>query len=76
VTTLATARQNLIEAIGSTAVLVVIIGKEIYTAWAGDAEAAMVRQNGEVANFVVCHKTTSEVRTVMTRKRRGQQTRR
>ena len=49
--------------VGSTAVITVIIGKDVYTAWAGDAESAMTRRSGEVVKLVqVLHKASNEVR--------------
>jgi serine/threonine protein phosphatase PrpC len=50
-------------------VITVIAGKEVYTAWAGDAEAAMVRRGGEVTKLVTTlHKASNEVRTLRQRK--------
>ena len=54
--------QNIASNVGSTAVITVMIGKEVYTAWAGDAESALVRKGGEVTKFVITlHKASNEV---------------
>lgn len=54
-------RMNLTEVMGSTGVVVVIFGTQMYIAWVGDSEACLVSNKGDVFKFVDCHKPKYEV---------------
>jgi len=54
------ARVNLPTGMGSTAVVMLIIGDQMYVCWVGDSEACLVNKGGDVFPFVTCHKPKFE----------------
>lgn len=49
---------------GSTAVVLVIKGKKLFSAWVGDSSAVLYRKSGENIDLINPHKPTQEVSAI------------